>query len=140
MKISPIEVIAPSANNAATAFAGCWRITEMELWDQDAIDTIGPAFISFGGSGGSFRFICVEGDLHCKFSQKRDRPHVEWTWNGQDEMDPANGRGWATLQRDGLLKGRIFIHHGDNAAFTATKSEKDLSGSQSPAPRRRRRW
>ena len=136
MKIPP-TVIAPSTNNAPTAFAGCWRITEMELWDQDAIDTIGPAFISFGGSGGGFRFICVEGDLHCKFSQKRGRSHAEWTWNGQDEMDPASGRGWATLQQDGSLKGRI---HGDNSAFTATRSDDDLSGSQSPALRRQRRW
>jgi hypothetical protein len=28
---------------------GKWRITEMDLWDQDAIDLLGPAFIEFKG-------------------------------------------------------------------------------------------
>lgn len=123
-----------------TPFSGCWRIDWMKAWDQEAIDTMGHAFVSFtGASGGYFRFICVEGDLHCVFSTKGGRPHAEWTWNGQDEMDPANGRGWAELQADGSLKGRIYIHHADDSEFTATKSDRDLNTGRGPAPYRPRR-
>lgn len=112
----------------------------MNAWDQEAIDTIGPAFISFSGScGGYFRFICVEGDLHCLFSTKSGRPRAEWTWNGQDEIDPANGRGWAELQVDGSLKGRIYIHDGDDSEFAAMKSDRDLNTLRSPPPYRPRR-
>lgn len=39
-----------------------------------------------------------------------------------DEMDPACGRGWAALEKDGKLSGRIFIHDGDSSAFTAELS------------------
>ncbi len=40
---------------------GPWRIVEMELWDQDAIDLLGPAFIEIGDNDGTFRFIAVDG-------------------------------------------------------------------------------
>ena len=44
------------------SIAGRWRITEMDVWDQDAFDLLGPAFFSFDGKrSGSFRFIAVEG-------------------------------------------------------------------------------
>ena len=41
---------------------GRWRIVEMELWDREAIDLLGPAFIEIGPDGqGRFRFIAVVG-------------------------------------------------------------------------------
>ena len=33
------------------SIAGKWRITEMDLWDQDAFDLLGSAFFSFDGHG-----------------------------------------------------------------------------------------
>lgn len=54
-------------------------------------------------------------------------------------MDPANGRGWADLQADGSLKGRIYIHDGDDSEFTATKSDRDLNTVRSPPPYQPRR-
>ena len=48
----------------APRLAGSWRIVEMDLWDRDAIDLVGPAFIDLGTDGtGTFRFIAVEGYL-----------------------------------------------------------------------------
>jgi hypothetical protein len=39
-----------------------WRIAGMDLWDQDALELVGPAFIEFGkGRSGQFRFVAVEG-------------------------------------------------------------------------------
>jgi hypothetical protein len=91
--------------------AGKWRIAEMDLGDQDAIDLLGPAFIEFGKErSGPFRFIAVEGWMDCVHKGRNGRPYTEFTRNGNDECDPACGRGWANLHDDGSLSGRIFIH------------------------------
>ncbi len=48
--------------------AGSWRIVEIELWDRDAIDLVGPAFIELNADGtGRFRFVAVEGFLDCRY-------------------------------------------------------------------------
>jgi hypothetical protein len=124
---------------APAAFSGCWRIESMEVWDREAFDTMGPAFICFEGSGGTFRFICVEGDMDCEFGVKDGRQNVQWTWNGQDEMDPASGRGWAVIVDDDTIEGRFFIHQGDGSDFTASRSTKDLRDPMPAAPHRRGR-
>jgi hypothetical protein len=46
---------------------------------------------------------------------------VEWTWDGNDEMDPAQGRGWAVLE-EVELHGMIFFHRGDESGFVATRA------------------
>jgi len=74
--------------------AGRWRIVEMDLWDRDAIDLIGPAFIEFGEDhSGCFRFIAVEGWMDCRETTREGRPAVEFSWDGSDDCDDANGRG-----------------------------------------------
>ena len=47
------------------------------------------------------------------------RPGIEFSWEGNDEMDPAAGRGWATVGPDGWLEGRISFDLGDDSAFRA---------------------
>ena len=50
-------------------------------------------------------------------STTRDgKPAVEFTWDGNDEMDPAQGRGWAVLEGE-ELRGEIFFHLGDESSF-----------------------
>ena len=100
--------------------AGRWRITEAELWDCDALNLVAPAFIEFTGDGsGSFGFIAVQGEMDCREVERDGRPGVEFSWEGNDECDPASGRGWAVLEKDGSLRGRIFFHLGDDSGFTA---------------------
>lgn len=106
------------------SLAGRWRIVEMDLWDREAIDLIGPAFIEFGKDRtGRFRFIAVEGCMDCRDAERDGRPGVEFTWDGSDECDSANGRGWAALEEDGSLRGRIFFHLGDDSGFRAVRRE-----------------
>ena len=39
---------------------GRWRITEMDNWDQEAVDLVGPGFIEFDKDGlGELGFIAV---------------------------------------------------------------------------------
>ncbi len=107
------------------SLGGRWRITEMDLWDQEAIDLVGPAFIELKGGGGRFRFIAVDGWMDCRHSQRNGRPYVEFTWDGNDECDPASGRGWAKLEKDGSLSGHIYFHNGDDSGFKAIPFQEE---------------
>lgn len=108
---------------------GKWRIVEMELWDRDVIDLIGPAFIECRADGtGGFRFIAVEGDLDIKYTQAEVRSRGEFTWEGDDEGTPTSGRGWIQLEDDGSISGRIFFHLGDDSGFTGVVT-KTATGS-----------
>ena len=99
---------------------GRWRIVEMELWDEDAIDLLGPAFLEINaGDQGRFRFIAVEGWMDIRHIERDGRPGIEFSWEGGNDRDRACGRGWATLTPDGSLEGRIFLHMGDDSWFRA---------------------
>ncbi len=104
----------------AKAFVGTWRITETELWDQDALDLVVPAHITFSVDGaGHFQMIAVRGEMDPRFEGKR----VEFSWIGDDEGDETNGRGWAEIGSDGKLRGRIYFHHGDDSSFIARRKK-----------------
>ncbi len=102
---------------------GRWRIVETELWDSDALNLVAPVFIEFGEDGmGSFGFIAVQGELDCQEVTRDGRPGVEFSWEGNDDCDPASGRGWAVLEEGESLRGRIFFHLGDDSSFTAVRA------------------
>ena len=104
---------------------GRWRIVEMDLWDLEAIDLMGPAFIEFqADQTGSFRFIAVEGWMDCAHGRRDGRPCVEFSWDGEDDGDRASGRGWAVLEQDGSLRGHIYFHLGDDSSFRARRAEE----------------
>ena len=108
----------------APRIAGSWRIVEMDLWDREALDLVGPAFIKFNADGtGDFRFIAVDGYLDCRDAEGGDRPRVDFTWEGYDDGDRALGRGWAQPEPDGALGGHIFFHAGDDSGFRAIREE-----------------
>ena len=60
-------------------------------------------------------FGCVTGAIHGAGNTN----NVEFSWDGNDEMDETCGGGWAQLQPNGSLKGQICFHGGDQADFTA---------------------
>ena len=97
---------------------GKWRITEMELWDSDFIDLLGPGYIQFSPDGrGEFVFGAVQGGLDCHYGQAS----IHFTWVGNDEMDETSGDGDAQLEEDGTLTGNIRFHLGDESSFTAKR-------------------
>jgi hypothetical protein len=103
----------------------------MDLWDREAIDLVGPAFIEFDSKGnGAFGFIAVEDVVDGRRSMSADRPRLDFTWEDSDEGDPVTGRDWVELERDGSMRGHIFFRLGDDSAFRAVKD---------PKARRRRR-
>jgi len=103
-------------------FIGKWFVVEMEAWDQEYVNMEVPGHFKFKKDGtGHFQFGLVQGEIDCRLETKDGKERIEFSWKGQDEMDPASGRGWATIQNDELC-GRIFIHLGDDSAFRARRS------------------
>ncbi len=99
---------------------GKWRIVEMPGFVAGYPDMMEPAYILFEGNGsGEFAFGCVTG--HISGSGGTDAKAVDFSWDGNDEMDQVCGNGWADLQPDGALHGEICFHNGDEHTFIAHK-------------------
>ncbi len=104
------------------AFTGRWRILEMDLWDRDALDLVEPAFIEFGRDHtGAIGFIAITGWIDWR-RDRAGRPGVEFSWEGTDEGDRVSGRGWAELNGEGVLHGRLYFHLGDDSSFRAERT------------------
>ncbi len=114
--------MAKAKPNPTSPFTGRWRIVSMSAWDEDFIDEEEEGFFEFDGKGGGeFHFGYVHGSMDCKPTTREGEPALEWTWDGNDEMDPAQGRGWAVVKGD-ELHGMIFFHSGDDSEFVAQRS------------------
>ena len=80
----------------------------MDLWDQDAIDLVGPAFVEFEKGGhGELGFIAVQGGLDWRSTTIEGKQAVEFSWQGFDEGDEVGGRGWAAMEPDALDTGEL---------------------------------
>lgn len=103
---------------------GHWRITWMDQWDQDFVDEEVEGYFEFGpNNSGSFRFGYVQGQIDYRTGIRDTKPCVEFTWDGNNEMDAAQGRGWARLDGDEIT-GMIFFHQGDESEFKAQKANR----------------
>ena len=113
-----------SNRKAANPIVGRWRITWMDQWDQDFVDEEVEGFFEFRPKGnGEFQFGYVHGELDYRETFREGKACVEFTWDGNDEMDPAQGRGWAVIDGDEIM-GEIFFHQGDESEFKAKKQRK----------------
>jgi hypothetical protein len=98
---------------------GRWRITGMELWTAEDLDLLGPAHLTLERDGlGEIAFLAIEAGVDYRVVQRDGQLGVEFSFDGTDEGDRISGRGWAVL-RDNELQGRLFVHFGDDSAFTA---------------------
>jgi hypothetical protein len=104
-------------------FAGRWRITWMEMWGQDFVDEEVEGYFAFKpNGGGDFQFGYVRGDIDFCDGVRDGKPSIEFSWDGNDEMDPAQGRGWAVSNGD-EIEGMIVFHQGDESAFKAKRKK-----------------
>jgi hypothetical protein len=103
-------------------FIGTWYIVEMEAWDQEYVNMEVQGHFTFKKDGlGDFQFGLVQGEMDCRIETVGGKERIEFSWEGQAELDPASGRGWAMIE-NGELRGRIFIHLGDDSTFRARRS------------------
>ena len=115
-------------------FTGRWRIVSMSAWEQDYIDEEEEGYFEFDDKGGGeFHFGYVHGSMDCRLTTRDGEPAVEWSWDGNAEMDPAQGRGWVVVKGD-ELQGMIFFHGGDDSEFVATRK-----GETDPKPKKPKR-
>lgn len=93
---------------------GKWRVVETPGYDM----AVPGAYILFDDSGGEFALDCLTGTIHgaCQGDA------VEFDWQGNDEMEPASGDGWAELQEDGSLHGQVSLDNGDDISFIARRT------------------
>ena len=96
---------------------GRWLIESMDQWDRVFIDEVVRGCVEFDARGsGHFQFGYVQGQIDYRTGEKDGKPAVEFSWDGHDEMDPAQGRGWLVLEGD-ELKGMLYIHLGDESGI-----------------------
>lgn len=116
-------------------FLGYWKIAEMEVWGQEYVDLVVPGFLEFGLEDeqlcGSFQFGTVRGWMDARLREIDALTYVEWSWEGESDTDPGSGRGWAKVEGESLV-GRIFIHRGDDSAFTATRQPRPKPAARKP--------
>jgi hypothetical protein len=105
----------PSA--LAAPFQGRWRIAETDLWDNDALDLVEPAFLEIKGQGGKMQFIAVTAWLDIRYDARAGGPVAEFSWEGVDEGDQRSGRGWLAPGTAGRLVGHLYFHMGDDSGF-----------------------
>ena len=76
----------------------------------------------------SDRFL-VQGDIDARVSVVDGFARVEFSWSGVDENDPVSGRGWLEVTGD-QTHGCIFIHLGDDSAFTDVRQNAEVKTLQ----------
>ena len=97
--------------------SGRWLIESMDEWDREFIDEGVRGYFEFDArDSGDFQFGYVHGDIDYRLGERDGKPTVEFSWVGNDEMDPAQGRGWMVFDGD-ELKGMLFIHNGDESGI-----------------------
>lgn len=100
------------------SLSGKWRIVAMPDYVEDYPDMLEPAYLLFAENGsGEFVFGCVTGLIFGGGTGNA----VEFSWQGNDEMDEGQGNGCAELQPDGTINGAICFHGGDEANFSARR-------------------
>lgn len=105
-------------------FNGKWKIVEMEAWDQKYVDLVEPGYIEFGNKQfGSLHFGCIYADINYRVNG--DNKAI-FSFQGDDEGHVISGRGWVKINNNDL-HGRIFIHNGDNARFSAKLISETVS-------------
>ncbi len=106
---------------------GNWRIASMEVWGADYSDMEVQAHITIRDDlTGEFQFGLVQGDIDARVADIGGVARVEFSWSGADENDPMSGRGWMDVTGD-QAQGRIFIHLGDDSAFTAVRQDGETT-------------
>ena len=94
---------------------GRWRVVETPGYDM----AVAGAYILFGEVGGEFAFDFLTGSIHGAC----DADAVQFSWAGNDELEPASRNGWAELQDDGSIEGEICLVNGDDIPFIARRSK-----------------
>ncbi|MEG5171372.1 hypothetical protein [Microcoleus sp. B3-D7] len=103
-------------------YCGKWRSAEMELWDSDYLDMEVEAYIEIEPTvSGEFQFGLVSGQIDGEVVKDGKDRRFEFTWDGNDECDPASSSGWLKLKDKNSVDGRVKFHQGDSSSLVAKR-------------------
>jgi hypothetical protein len=106
----------------AKAFAGRWRIVEMDVWGGDFLDLVEEAHLTFQGkSDGEIAFGALRGILDVRYGTRDGGACAEFSWEGRDENDPSCGRGWVMIGTAGRIVGHFYFHTAEDSAFVCER-------------------
>ena len=102
----------------AKAFAGRWRIVEMDVWNNDVLDLVEEAHRT---ADGEIVFGALKGFLDVRYGARDGSACAEFSWEGNDDNDPASGREWVVVGAAGRLVGHFYIHNGEDSGFVCER-------------------
>ena len=103
-------------------FVDTWHIYEMETWDKSYFNMEVQAYIEINEKNtGEFQFGLVSGYIDGEIDEDPTGSRFEFTWDGNDECDPASGSGWLKLKDAATLEGKFIFHNGDDSKFGARR-------------------
>ena len=103
-------------------FTGMWHIRDMDMWDEDYLNMEVQAYIEIESDNcGAFQFGLVSGEIDGDVVEIKGKEIFFFSWEGNDECDPASGVGWCCMKDDNTLEGRIHFHMGDRSGFRARR-------------------
>jgi hypothetical protein len=106
-------------------FIGKWRITSMSEWDKEYCDMEVQAYLNIEKNlMGDFQFGLVSGQIDGRIVKRPDGDCFDFTWDGNDECDPASGNGWMKLKDKNNAEGEIKLHLRDDSTFQAKRMKK----------------
>ncbi len=104
-------------------FIGTWHIYYMDMWDEEYFNMETQAYVDIQANNmGEFQFGLVSGGLDGYVEKIGEIERFSFTWEGQDEMDEANGSGWLQLLSVDEIEGQFDFHQGDRSKFKAKKA------------------
>ena len=106
------------------SLTGTWHIYEMDLWDEDYCNMERQAYIKISASGSSeFHFGVVHGYLQSE-TEDSGGDHIDFDWEGNDEMDAASGSGWLERVSKDEVEGEISFFASNTSGFRARRAPK----------------
>ena len=103
---------------------GTWIISEMENWDKDYYNMEVQAYFKINkNKSGEFHFGLVQCDMDGEILKIRDFERYDFSFDGIDENDQVNGRGWIIQVSEKEIEGKIFFHQGDSSSFKAKRKK-----------------
>jgi hypothetical protein len=91
--------------------------------DKDFLDLVETAHLTFkGAADGEIVFGALKGFLDVRYGTRDGSACAEFSREGNDENDPASGRGWVVLGTAGRLVGHFYIHNGDDSGFVCDRA------------------
>jgi hypothetical protein len=113
-----------SRRKSSSEFVGTWHIYVMDGWDADYFNMEVQAYVEIDSRNlGYFQFGLISGQIDGKVVEYADGKRFEFSWDGNDECDPAHGSGWIELKDTETIEGEFRIHLGDDSKFWAKKAE-----------------